>query len=177
MSDSMTEVVTTNESGVVVEKSFEGDEFAVPAIKFVIRCERDERATLRLADDIPEEFPMDNVGFHPDYENDNWTAYKDHRVEFERELEPGEELVTVYGVRLADGDDPSTFLGTPSIEESRPARPTPVRPLRKRQTNPNRTHNPRRTRVARTSTAKSAARTETPSRTSSPKRTANSSAT
>ncbi|WP_134670670.1 AAA family ATPase [Halorussus marinus] len=121
MSDSMTEVVTAEEGGVVVEKSFEGDEFAVPAIKFVIRSERDDSTTITLADDVPESFPMDNVGFHPDYENDNWTAYKDHRVQFERELDPGEELVTVYGVRLGEDDDPSIFLGSPTIEQVAPA--------------------------------------------------------
>ncbi|GAA0200022.1 AAA family ATPase [Haladaptatus pallidirubidus] len=63
---------------------------------------------------------MDNVGFHPEYENENWTAYKDHRVQFERTLEPEEELTTVYGVRLTDWQDAESFLIEPELEEVTP---------------------------------------------------------
>jgi hypothetical protein len=63
---------------------------------------------------------MDNVGFHPEYENENWTAYKDHRVQFERSLEPGEALTAVYGIPLSDWQDAELFLSEPELEEIAP---------------------------------------------------------
>jgi predicted nucleic acid-binding Zn-ribbon protein len=113
--------VSVSDDDVRVEKSFARDEFPVPAIKFRITAEGDAPAHVRLVDRIPEEFPMEGVGFHPDYESDNWTAYKDHRVEYERTFDPGESTVTVYGIRLEDPADAAGFLTEPILE--RPPRP------------------------------------------------------
>lgn len=102
---------------ISVEKSFEEEEFGVPAIKFDIRSTADEPVTVRLIDYIPEDFPMDSVGFHPDFENDKWTAYKDHRVQFERTVDPDEAVTTVYGIRLDDPAEATGFLGAPELYE------------------------------------------------------------
>ncbi|WP_101297304.1 AAA family ATPase [Halegenticoccus soli] len=110
------EVVTVSDEGVTVEKTFVADEFPVPAVAFTIRSERSEPVDVRVTDAIPESFPMEHVGFHPDFENDNWTAYTDHRVEYSRTLEPGESVRTVYGVRLDDPAEGASFLGEPSVE-------------------------------------------------------------
>ncbi len=114
------EVIMSSEHGITIEKSFDGDEFAVPAIRFELQSDCDDPVTVRLTDRIPNEFPMDNVGFHPEYENENWTAYKDHRVRFERTLEPGEQLTTVYGIRLSDWQEAEAFLTEPELEEVTP---------------------------------------------------------
>lgn len=106
---------TVTAGGISVEKSFEDDRFPVPAIRFVIRSDREERTEVRLTDSIPEEIPMEHIGFHPDYESEHWTAYKNHRVRFEHTIEPGEEITTVYGIRDHDGIDPDSFLDEPSI--------------------------------------------------------------
>jgi predicted nucleic acid-binding Zn-ribbon protein len=108
--------VVVSDDDVRVEKSFAREEFPVPAIKFRLVSERDEPVHVRLVDRIPEEFPMEGIGFHPDYESDNWTAYKDHRVEYERTLEPEETTVTVYGIRLEESSDVAGFLGEPVLE-------------------------------------------------------------
>ncbi|WP_049915083.1 hypothetical protein [Haloferax mucosum] len=109
-------VTSVSDGEVTVEKTFAADEFPVPAIKFVINSSKDEPTRIRVIDRIPESFPMESVGFHPDFESDNWTAYKDHRVEYERTLDPGEELVTVYGIRITDGQDRTEFLEEPTLE-------------------------------------------------------------
>ncbi|MFH5798672.1 AAA family ATPase [Haladaptatus sp. CMAA 1911] len=114
------EVISGSEGGVTIEKSFDGEEFAVPAIRFELQSDHDDAVTVRLTDRIPDDFPMDNVGFHPEYENENWTAYKDHRVQFERTLEPNESLTTVYGIRLSDWSDAEKFLIEPELEEVTP---------------------------------------------------------
>lgn len=103
--------------GVEVEKSYEPEEFPVPAIRFRITAP-DEAASVRLTDEIPESFPMDRVGFHPEFESDNWTAYQNHRVEFTRDLEAGETVVTVYGIRIDDESEVAAFLDAPALERT-----------------------------------------------------------
>jgi hypothetical protein len=81
---------SVTEGEVTVRKTFEAEEFPVPAVKFVVESTASEPVHLRLVDPIPDSLPMENVGFHPDFEKDNWTAYKTHRVEYNRTLDPGE---------------------------------------------------------------------------------------
>jgi predicted nucleic acid-binding Zn-ribbon protein len=116
-SPGLDEAVTVGRRGVHVEKSFAAEEFPVPAIKFVISSSLSEPVDVRLTDEIPAGFPMDAVGFHPDYESEHWTAYKDNRVEYERRLDPGEEVVTVYGIRIDEPEDARAFLAEPTVEE------------------------------------------------------------
>ena len=108
--------VYVSNGDVQVEKSFVADEFPVPAIKFRITSDSEESAHVRIVDQIPDDFPMEGVGFHPDFESDNWAAYKDHRVEYERTLEPNESVETVYGVRLDKVSEADSFLTEPVLE-------------------------------------------------------------
>jgi len=94
--------VTVSNDGINIEKSVAADEFPVPAVKFVLTSNAASPVRIRLTDQIPESFPMERVGFHPDFHSDSWTAYKNHRVEFEHELDSGESLTTVYGIRTDD---------------------------------------------------------------------------
>ncbi|MDS0298947.1 hypothetical protein NDI76_09330 [Halogeometricum sp. S1BR25-6] len=110
------EPVSVSNGNVLVEKSFVADEFPVPAIKFRIVSDSEEPEHIRIVDQIPEEFPMEGIGFHPEYESDNWAAYKDHRVEYERTLDPNEEIITVYGVRLDELSEAEAFLVDPVLE-------------------------------------------------------------
>ncbi|QAU11993.1 hypothetical protein EKH57_04065 [Halorubrum sp. BOL3-1] len=116
MSERTAEAATTvDEDGIRVEKSFTDDAFPVPAVRYTLSSHREDPVRVRIVDRIPESFPMDQVGFHPEYESENWTAYKDHRVEFERVIEPDETVETVFGIRDED-PDLDGFLGTPVIE-------------------------------------------------------------
>lgn len=108
--------VYVSDGDVSVEKSFVADDFPVPAIKFRITSDSEEAVHVRIVDSIPKEFPMEGVGFHPDYESDNWTAYKDQRVEYERTLDPGESVTTVYGIRLSTVSEAEDFLVEPVLE-------------------------------------------------------------
>jgi predicted nucleic acid-binding Zn-ribbon protein len=109
-------VVTAEADGVRVEKTFERDEFPVPVVSFVVSSTADDPVELRLTDQIPESFEMEHVGFHPDFDSEKWTAYRDHRVEFACTLEPGAEQRTVYGVRLDDEETIDDFLAEPTLE-------------------------------------------------------------
>ncbi|MFC6785913.1 hypothetical protein ACFQFH_08380 [Halobaculum halobium] len=112
-----TGAVTVEGDGVTVEKRFTADEFPVPAIEFTLRSDREDPTEFRLVDEIPEDFPMDRIGFHPEFESEHWTAYQDHRVEYRRRLDAGEEVTTVYGIRSDDPEDGARFLGEPTVDE------------------------------------------------------------
>ena len=109
--------VRVESAGVTVTKAFVMDEFPVPAVRFDVESGREEPVDLQLVDEIPESFPMDNVGFHPDFESDNWAAYRDHRVEYRRELAPGESVTTVYGIRTDDPAVGRQFDAEPTVTE------------------------------------------------------------
>ena len=94
------DLVTVSNDGVVVEKTVTAEEFPVPAVAFTLTSNTDVPVHVRLTDQIPSSFPMERVGFHPDYHSDAWTAYKNHRVEFEHTLDPNETIETVYGIRM-----------------------------------------------------------------------------
>ena len=110
--------VTTD--GITVEKSLAEDRFPVPAVQFQIASDVDREVELRVTDEIPDAVPMDHIGFHPDFESDNWTAFSDHRVRYERVLDPGEELETVYGIRDDESFDHDAFLTDPSVATTDP---------------------------------------------------------
>jgi hypothetical protein len=109
------DAVTVSAGAVSVSKAFSPDEFPVPTVLFDLESHADEPVELRLTDDVPETVTMDAVGFHPEYDADAWTAYRDRRVQFEVTLDPGESVRTVYGVRVDDAD-PGAFAGEPRVE-------------------------------------------------------------
>ncbi|WP_276261443.1 hypothetical protein [Haloglomus litoreum] len=107
--------VVVERGGVSVEKSFEPDDFPVPAIAFVIHSDREESTDIRIVDQVPDDVPAQDIGFHPKYGADFWSV-EDDQIVFEREFEAGEEYTTVYGLRAKDTDDIQRFLTEPSIE-------------------------------------------------------------
>jgi hypothetical protein len=102
--------------GVTVSKFFNAEDFPVPAVAFDVSSSRDHPVTLRIVDEVPDEFGIDQIGFHPEYGSEHWTATGDGVVRFEREVDPGESFTTVYGVRMNEGQDETPFLSAPSVE-------------------------------------------------------------
>jgi peptidoglycan hydrolase CwlO-like protein len=102
--------------GVTVSKFFNAEDFPVPAVAFDVSSSRDDPVELRIVDEIPDEFGIDQIGFHPEYGSEHWTASGDGVVRFEREIEAGETFTTVYGVRMEDGQDETPFLSAPTVQ-------------------------------------------------------------
>lgn len=114
------ETVTTASDGVTVEKSFEPDDFPVPAIAFDLHSTRDTAASVRLVDTVPDDVGPEEIGFHPKYGAEFWDVDGDEIV-FERELAPEESYTTVYGLRGGDAAVAATFLSEPRLETVSPA--------------------------------------------------------
>jgi archaellum component FlaC len=113
------ETLTVTGDDVTVEKSFEPDDFPVPAIAFTIRSERDTTVSVRLVDTVPDDVAPENIGFHPKYGAEFWDV-EDGRIVFQRDLAPGEEYTTVYGLRGGDADIAAKFMSEPSLESVDP---------------------------------------------------------
>jgi peptidoglycan hydrolase CwlO-like protein len=106
--------VEIEREGISVEKSFEPDDFPVPAIAFVIRSEREVPVEVTLEDTVPDDIQAEDIGFHPKYGAEHWRNDGD-RLIFERTFEAGEEYTTVYGLRARDTEDVGRFLGEPEL--------------------------------------------------------------
>lgn len=113
------EVVTTTSDGITVEKSFEPDDFPVPAIAFVVSSDRAETVSIRLVDSVPDDVAPENIGFHPKYGAEFWDVEGDSIV-FEREIEPDEEYTTVYGLRGSGADTAAKFMSDPQLASVEP---------------------------------------------------------
>ncbi|MFT4909036.1 MAG: ElaB/YqjD/DUF883 family membrane-anchored ribosome-binding protein [Natronomonas sp.] len=109
------ETVTTASDGVTVEKSFEPDDFPVPAIAFDLRSERETPASVQIVDTVPDDVAPENIGFHPKYGAEFWDADGDEII-FRRELAPEESYTTVYGLRGGDASVATKFLSEPRLE-------------------------------------------------------------
>ena len=113
------EVVTAAGDGITVEKSFEPDDFPVPAIAFVVSSDRNEAVSIRLVDDIPDDVEPENIGFHPKYGAEFW-GVEDDSIVFEREIEAGEGYTTVYGLRGGGAELAAKFMNAPRLESVEP---------------------------------------------------------
>jgi len=111
--------VTVSSDGVTVAKRFEADEFPVPAIAFRIESNRTEPVTVTLADTVPEDVAVEDLGFHPEYGSEHWTI-DGKQITFEREIDADSEYTTVYGIRSTGTDDVEKFLTEPTLEEVDP---------------------------------------------------------
>lgn len=109
--------IVVERDGVTVHKSFEDEDFPVPAIAFEVSADRDEAVDVTITDVVPPDVPAENIGFHPEYGAEFWSIQGSDIV-FERRFEPGEEYTTVYGIRPEQVDDVESHLEDPVLETS-----------------------------------------------------------
>lgn len=110
-----TEPITVDREGISVTKRLLLDAFSVPTIEFEVITSRDEPIEFTLREYVPDGYSLETIGFHSEYESDNWDAYQDNRIEFTRTIEPGETVQTLYGLRLDDTDEVDRFMGEPEL--------------------------------------------------------------
>jgi len=110
------QVITVEEDGLNVEKRLAPEESDTPAVMFTIESEREGSAYVQITDPLPESIDPDDVGLHPEYDSDGWRR-RGGNLQFEGRLDPGASVETVYGLRIAQVDRPSTLLADPQIDE------------------------------------------------------------
>lgn len=115
MSESARDELTVSDREFTVRKSLNTEQFETLAVVFDIRSSRNMPTRIQVSDTVPDNIPMDDIGFHPEYGGDHWAIDGD-RVVFERSFDPGEEYTTIYGIRDLEVDDADGLMTEPSID-------------------------------------------------------------
>lgn len=109
------EEITVDEADLTVTKTFLPDELAMPAIRFRITSTATQPQTVRITESLPDSFSVDDIGFHPRFDKEGWTAYQDNRLVYQRTIEPDEPRETVYGLRIEDPADAEALMVPPEV--------------------------------------------------------------
>ena len=91
-------------------------------VTFTVTSRIDHPVVVRLTDCHPVDGGPDEVGFHPDYDPENWTIDDSGDVVYEAELDPGTTRVTAYGFQDADADPPEWIRKPPTVAVEPPER-------------------------------------------------------
>jgi archaellum component FlaC len=86
-----------SDDGVTVYQVFSEDEFSVPAVALKVASERPSPVRVRLRQEVPPELAIDEIGFHPDYGEENWSI-DGERMTYETELPADSETTTIYAI-------------------------------------------------------------------------------
>jgi methyl-accepting chemotaxis protein len=100
---------TVSADAITVTKHLDTDRFNTPAVVLEITSTADRKTPVTVTEPIPDSFPIENIGFHPEFGSEHWSI-SDGRIVFDRTLDPGGEYTTVYGIRKAGDDELRTFL-------------------------------------------------------------------
>jgi len=102
---------TVSADGIAVEKHVDTSRFKTPAVVLELSSSADRDTTMTVTEPIPGEFAIEDIGFHPEFGGEHWSI-DGREIVFEREIAPGEEYTTVYGVRDVTEEEIETFLDT-----------------------------------------------------------------
>jgi len=125
MSIKMTDLETEEQrvektvNGVTVRKELRETESGITVVVFTLMNGRDDEVAVDLDEPLPEDFSVEKVGLHPEYNPDRWTVTKE-RLIFEAIIDGGEGLVTLYGVDVESAEKARPFLTDPQVDTSIP---------------------------------------------------------
>lgn len=112
----MSNAIVLTREGVTVQKDLVTDGVPMPAVRYAFESERSVPMAVRMSETLPEGVSIADIGFHDDYEREAWRTDGGRRLAFERVIEPGERVITVYFIR-DEGIEPAAFEAPPSIDQ------------------------------------------------------------
>lgn len=111
--------ISIERHGVKITKMLDENTFNQGlAVRFTIESVHNEPLDIRVLDQLPDGFEIDNVGFHPDYYKDNWDIHDNKFVVFDYELSPDETIDTLYVAAGHDNVSFESFQSEPQIVEA-----------------------------------------------------------
>jgi len=112
-------------AGVAAEKSVTMADGGILQITFDVDSTRPEPVHVEIRDLLPDNFPLDEVGFHPDYGRENWSIEDGPEIVFESTLEPQSNLRTIYAIRPDERSDPSNMSTETEVTAAVDGEPVP----------------------------------------------------
>ncbi len=109
---------TVSVDAITVTKRLDKDRFNTPAVVMEIRSTADRKTPVTVIEPIPDSFPVENIGFHPEFGSEHWAILND-RIVFNRTLDPDSEYTTLYGIREAGDEELRTFLDSETTVSTR----------------------------------------------------------
>ena len=106
-------------NGVTVRKELRETESGITVVVFTLMNGRDDEVAVDIDEPLPEDFSVEKVGLHPEYNPDRWTVTKEKLI-FEAVIDGGEGLVTLYGVDVESAEKARPFLTDPQVDTSIP---------------------------------------------------------
>lgn len=104
-----------SQDGVYVQQTYSEDDFDVPAVRIHVESRLEDPVRVELKVTLPESESVDRVGFHPDYDPDNWSI-DDNTISYRTRLSPTADVKTVYAVQGLASEDGSVFLDNLTLE-------------------------------------------------------------
>lgn len=108
--------VVESTRGVTLEKRFEEEVYPQPAVVYELSSEREEAATVRIIETIPDSLAPEEIGFLDATKRSAWQI-KGPKLVLETSLEPGAKFSTVCGARGGDVDGIAELLDQPDVFE------------------------------------------------------------
>lgn len=115
----MSQAIVLTKQGVTVQKELVTEGVPLPAVRFAIESDRSVPMAVRMAERLPDSVSVRDIGFHEEYDRECWRTDGGQRLAFERVIEPGERVITVYFIRDSI-DDLSHFEQPPTIDQVQP---------------------------------------------------------
>jgi uncharacterized protein YoxC len=106
-------------NGVTVRKELRETESGITVVVFTLMNGRDDEVAVDIDEPLPEDFSVEKVGLHPEYNPDRWTVTQE-RLIFEAIIDGGEGLITLYGVDVGSAEKARPFLTDPQVDTSIP---------------------------------------------------------
>lgn len=90
---------TVERDAVRLRREVDADTHEVPVVQYSIESDREAAAVVRVVDSLPDGVEPSDVGFHDEYHGDGWSVPDEGTVAFERAVDAGETVTTLFGVR------------------------------------------------------------------------------
>lgn len=108
--------------GVRVRKGVVVDGVSYPVVKLSIESTGDTPVAIRLREELPDGYAVDDLGFHADYDGHCWRLVANDALEFSRCLASGDVTVTAYTI-YGSAEDARRFADGPTIDTVAPIDP------------------------------------------------------
>ena len=115
-------IQSITQDGIRIRKGIVVESVPYPTVKMSIESTRDTPVAIRIREDLPDGYGVNDLGFHADYDGHCWRLVADDALEFSRCLAPGDITLTAYTL-YGSVEHAQRFDSVPTIDTVAPVDP------------------------------------------------------